>query len=446
MKTKTVQITVSVIFIMLFALSVSAQTPTSIQVLYTSDKAKAEAVAEKINKLGYGPAEIRDNSGGFKVLTRTYESYGEANFYKLRIRKAGFPDAFSVKQQVESKGLVFGDPPSVSKSSELKQLRIDFQTLKKPIERPEMTDELRKLDISKADEKTLFQRALAFSKNNEADSAIETINAFITRFPGSEKTPKAKLMKAYWLLKTDNTQSARDQFEAITRDHAGAPEAGEAHLRCAYLMLLNKRPDPYVLKRFLKIARGEVPAEKEVRLEAMLRCAALYYRMKDLDTSAAAYMAIENATRDSELRAFARMQRGAIMLEKAYNGKVPYSESRRLCDGVLKEFPDANKQTRSTSALMLIETLCHEEKYEEVVLRSDEFFDEFLNLEEAPIAHYWIAKAYHKTGNNGLALGLLNDIVAEDGKTEKRFKFLNVNRAARRLQSDIRKQSGKDKN
>jgi len=421
----------------LLMMSVHSQEPTRLQLVFTGNKGKAETVAKRVEELGYGPAEIREEAGGYKVLTRAFDSYAEANFYKSRIRRAGFIDAFAVKEKSGAQNPLFGEIGSIIQSPGVKQLRIDFQTKKTPIERPKMTPEMRSMDNEKAGEGDLFQKAMAFRWQKEADEAIRTFESFIRRFPESEKLARAKLMRAYWLLEKKERSRARKQFEAVALEHPDTQEAGEAHLRCSYLMLLDRSPDPYILKRFLLVARGDVPAEKEVRVEAMMRCAALYYRMRDLDTAEAAYQAIEAAAGNREVQAFAQMQRAAVLLEKAYNGKVPYSESRALCDHLLKNFPEVNVQTRSTAALMLLETLCREDKYEEVVLHADDFFREFLEVEEAPVAHYWIAKAYHKTGNSKLALDLLNDILREDYNTDKRFRFLNVDQAARRLASDI---------
>jgi outer membrane protein assembly factor BamD (BamD/ComL family) len=249
-------------------------------------------------------------------------------------------------------------------------------------------------------------------------------------------------MRGYWLLEKKDYKSARDQFESIAKEYPNQQEAGEANLRCAYLMLLDKRPDPEVLQRFLKVAKGSVPAEDEVRLEAMLRCAALYYKGKDFETADAAYLAIENATKDREAQAFAQMQRAGIFLEMAYNGKRPYAESRSLCDDLLKKFPNVNIQIRSTASLMALESLCREENYPEVINRSEVFFQEFLETPEAPIAHFWIAKAYFKTGNSQMSSKILEDILLSKYDIHKRFKYLEVNESAKRLASEVYKSLG----
>ena len=321
-------------------------------------------------------------------------------------------------------------------------MRIDFETQKKPFERPVMTEQLRNLDPATAGESDLFNKAMAFREQSETDEAISTFESFIVRFPLSPKLAKAKLMRGYWLNKKKDYKSAREQFEAITKEHPNQQEAGEAHLRCAYLMLLDKRPDPEVLQRFLPVANGSIPAEDEVRLEAMLRCAALYYKGKDLETADAAYLAIENATKDPNAQAFAEMQRAGILLEMAYNGKRPYSDSRSLCDDLVKKFPNVNIQIRSTASLMALESLAREENYEEVINRSEVFFREFLETPEAPIAHFWIAQAYFKTGNSQMASKILEDILLYKYDIHKRFKYVEIDESAKRLASEVYKSLG----
>jgi TolA-binding protein len=438
LRAKSILITLLILFVS----SIFAQSPTRLQVLFTTDKAKAERTVQKIDRMGLGPAQIQASGNGYMILTRAFDSYAEANYYKPQIRKAGFNEPFAVKEEKTAQGTVFGDVRSIALSESLKKLRIDFETQKKPFERPVMTEQLRNLDPATAGESDLFNKAMAFREQSETDEAISTFESFIVRFPLSPKLAKAKLMRGYWLNKKKDYKSAREQFEAITKEHPNQQEAGEAHLRCAYLMLLDKRPDPEVLQRFLPVANGSIPAEDEVRLEAMLRCAALYYKGKDLETADAAYLAIENATKDPNAQAFAEMQRAGILLEMAYNGKRPYSDSRSLCDDLVKKFPNVNIQIRSTASLMALESLAREENYEEVINRSEVFFREFLETPEAPIAHFWIAKAYFKTGNSQMASKILEDILLYKYDIHKRFKYVEIDESAKRLASEVYKSLG----
>jgi len=433
------RISFMVLVLSTLAVSLFSQVPTRLQLVFTADKGKADKTALQIEEMGLGPAEVRDAGNGYKVLTRAFDSYAEANYYKSKVRAAGFNDTFAVKENA-APASPYGEVKSIVESPALKSLRIDFQVTRKPFERPEMTEALRGLNNDKAGEGELFTKGMAFRKKIESDDALQAFDAFIRRFPQSDKLAQAKMMRGYWLLEKQERSAAREQFEAVAKEHASTPEAGEAHLRCAYLMLLDQSPAPEVLKRFLKVARKEAPSREEVRLEAMLRCAALYYRMRDLDTAEAGYKVIEEATSDAEVQAFARMQRAGILLEKAYNGKLPFSKSREICDDLLTRFPTVNIQTRSTAALMAIESLCRDNKFEEAVSRSESYLREFQDTPESPIAHYWLARAFYETGDSQNALNLLQDIINTNYVTEQRFKYIDVTESANRLAAKIQKE------
>jgi TolA-binding protein len=449
MKTNRCKLSALICVYLIIVSSVFAQSSTRIQVMYTSDNAKAESISQKLDALGYGPAKISKSNNGFKVLSRTYNSYDEVSNKKVELEKAGFKGAFIVsdspqKQQFNIKDEVFG-LKSVIETGEMKKMRIDFQTKKKPFKRPEMTDFLRNLDAEKAGEKDLFTKSMAFRKRSDVNNAIKSFDAYIRRFPKSEDTPKAKMMRGYWILEKKNWKKAMAQFEAIAKEYPENQIAGEAHLRCAYIMLLERCSVSDVLRRFLKVAKSEVPSEPEIRIEAMIRCAALYYKMRNLDTAEAAYLAIEKAATDPEVQSFALMQRAGIVLEKGYNGEIPYSESRALCDEVIKKYPGVNKQTRATAALMAIESLCREKNYEEVVNRADIFFNELLDTPESPLAHFWIAKAYRKTGNPKLAAELLEDVITNKKKAKKRFRHIALEEKSRKLASKVYEEIGNKK-
>ncbi len=431
---------------------------TRLQVFVTSDAAKAAQIAAQLDQAGYGPAIARASDDGkvHRVLTRVYDSYAEANFDKPRLVGLGFTETFAVAEPGATAGAeagegaggsrqkasgggqdaapIFGDIPSVTKGAAFERLRIDFQPKRKSIERPALTDELKALDNASANEKALFRKAMAFRLKKQADDALAAFDAFIGRFPESPNLAKAKLMRGYWLLEKGDREAARAQFDAVARDHAGAPEAGEAALRVGYLMILAKEPDGEILKQFLRIAKGEIAASTENRVDAMLRCAALYHRGKDLDTAEAAYKAIEDAAAgDEEVRAFALMQRAGIVLEKAWNKKATFADARALCDRVLSEHPAVNKQIRATAALMAVETLNYEKAPAAMLERLDAFTGELSDTPEAPLAFYWFAKANEDIGDHAAAAHLAEGIVEAQFNTQERFGRADLNEAAKRL-------------
>jgi len=443
-KNTTLKTCLLIAIVFLFAIEAFCQVPTRLQVLFTKDSAKAQETAKRLDDLGFGPAVVRESEVGIKVLTRAYDSYAEANYYKKKLKDSGFSDAFAIQEKVTEKP-VYGEIKSVTKSTALGQMRSDYEVKKEPTPRPKMTQVLRNLNNETAGEAELFQKCQAFTSLNDADEVIKTLEVFIRRFPNSEKLVKVKLLRAYWLLEKKYDISAREQFEAVALEHPDQKEAGEAHLRCAYLMFRDKEPEPEILKRFLKVARMEVPAEYDVRLEAMIRCAALYYRMRDLDTAEGAYKAIGDFCRDPETEAFAMMQRAGVLLEKALDKKVPYSASREICDDLLKRFPKAELHTRSTAALIAIESLCREEKYKEAVARSKSYFDKYQSTPEAPLAFYWLAKAYYETGNLKMAGELLENSILRGKQSQERFSKKDILEPAKRLASEVYEKMGNKK-
>lgn len=360
------------------------------------------------------------------------------------MRQLGFEGAFAVSEpQPKSAGAaaaataVFGDVGASVKNLEGRAFEFATAGVKHPPAPPAAPgaiEALRALNDATAPETELLHKAArAFTAKEDAPKALAAADAFLRRFPQSDKAPAVKMMRAHWLLKSDDAAGARAQFEAVAAAHADRPEGGEAHLRCAYLMVREKAPDAEVLQRFHRVASAQMAASPEVRLEAMLRCAALYHRGRDLDTAEAAYAVIEQTAADAETQAFARMQRAGLLLEKAHNGKATYGDARAACDDVAVRFPEAAKSTRATAALMAIETLAYERRYADVLTRANAFLAQFDDTEEAPLVYYWTGKAYLETGEAELALKVLDALIAAEFPTAKRFQYVDVVGAARRL-------------
>lgn len=407
--------------------NVYAQTPTRLQVAAVGEKEKAVSVANELDNMGFGPAEILSAGSLFKVLTRTYDSYAEANFAKQKIRALGFKDAFAIQEVSGNNSPIMGAPIANEKSINSGRVKIDFHKKDNVTDSSRnVPDHIKKINNNLADELDLFNKAVALYQTNDADEAIGVLDAFIKRFPDAGKLSQAKSMRGHWLLKNNDLAGAKKQFEEIAIQHPDKPEAGEAILRCGYIMILEKQDDSDILKKFLSVARGEIKADDNVRIEAMMRCAALYHKGKDLDTAEAAYKAIEDATKDIELQSFAQMQRAGILLEKAYNGKIPYYQARQICDDLLRRFPKADIQTRSTAALMAIESLSREGNYQEVLKRADRFINDFSETPEAPVGLYWIANAYLETGNPQKASDLLEEVINTKVNVNERFKIMEL--------------------
>lgn len=464
---RLVAISVACALTMALAGVAGAQAVTRLQVLVTSDRAKAEATLQELDKLGSGPGLIAPvGNGTFKVMSRGYSSLAEANFAKPALKNAGFMGAFAVTDQNfqpvnvapsmalqaapaasnQGQQLVadgpFGGLPSAVGPEKLPGLRIDFQTTAPAVTQTTMTDDLKKLDDTKASESQLAKKALAYHGTDQATAAIKALDTYVQRFPKGQNVARVKLQRAYWSVALGDPSAAREQFELVVKEHAGTTEAGEAQLRCAYLMLKAREPETEYLKRFLAVARGDVKASVEVRMDAMLRCAALYHRGKDLETAEACYAAIEKASTDPELCAFAQMNRAGIVMERAWNRKATFADAVGVCDDLLQRYPKVHKQTRATAALMAMESQCYQKKYTDVLKRHGDFKKEFADTPENMLGNYWLGVALSETGQDKLAADVLEEVVAADLPSEQRFKEVSVTQSARRLAAKVHTKMG----
>ncbi|MCX7001561.1 MAG: SPOR domain-containing protein, partial [Candidatus Sumerlaeota bacterium] len=168
----------SILVVVCLALMTFAQTPTRLQVAAVTEQSKAESVAKEIEQLGYGPAEIRSAGNFFKVLTRAYDSYAEANFEKDKIRAAGFKDTFAVKEDAAIEKAVFGDASPKDQTFKASRTKIDFQknitTSEKYNAAP---DYLKSINNDPADEPDLFNKAVGLYQTNDTDEAVATLDA-----------------------------------------------------------------------------------------------------------------------------------------------------------------------------------------------------------------------------------------------------------------------------
>lgn len=438
---------VGVLGAMIAASTLFAQTATRLQVLVTSDRAKAEQAVKQLDGAGAGPAEVRQVDRVFKVVTRSYGSLAEANFAKPAIKGRGFPDAFAVSdEQVKDRGLTGESKAPLEKLSVTSQLsfdqaKFDFTVAAPPRRFGQSTPELEALDNESAPESKLLEKAMARHGKDKADVAIGALEAFARRFANSPDAPRAMLMKGYWLDAKGDSAAAYAQFELVAASCAGKPEAGEATLRMGYLLIRQSRHGD-ALQKFYSVAAGNIPASEDVRVEAILRTAALYHRGRDLDAAMQAYDVIAKGASSREARAFAEMQQAALTLEKAWNSKATFSQARKKCDDVVKHYPGANKSIRATAALMALETLAYEGQHEEILKREKDFLNEFENTEEATLGFYWLAKARYETGDAEGAAGILDTFISAKMTSSKRFKDVEVLSQARRLAAKANEKLG----
>lgn len=187
------------------------------------------------------------------------------------------------------------------------------------------------------------------------------------------------------------------------------------------------------LRQFNSVASGEVPAEPDVRLEAMLRSAALFHKGKDRQSAATYYEAISKGTQDPTIRTFAEMQVAGLTLEMAWNGKATFADARRKCDALLNLDQDAPKAVRATAAIMALETLAYEKNFDAIIQRESATMKLTDGTAEAPLAYYWLAKAHLETSDPQGAADILETVIDADFQTNKRFGGIDVNVQSRQL-------------
>lgn len=404
-----------------------------LQAIATADAAKAEAVASSLNRLGAGPAIIQNVNGISKVLTKAYASVAEANFAKPALRGSGYLDVFAVvTEDARGSGEVFGEVPSIVTDATFDQMKNDF-ILAKPLrsgDKITTTQEL--LDDNVIPELVLYEKCMAYWKKSHAGAAIESLQTFISRFPDSQEVAKIKLMRAYWLMELSNLHGARQQLVAVTTEHSTQVESGEAELRLGYLQIRD-RAYAEALRTFHGLASGNLPSAPEVRVEAMLRTAALFHRGKDGDKADQCYAAIEQVIAHPDAKAFAAMQRTGLALERAWSGKGTLQQARKLGETMLMNFPGAPKSVRATASLMVIETMCYQKEFQAVVNMEPSVMDEVRGTREACLAYYWLAKARFETGDTTGSLAILAPLISANLPSEERFQLVRVTPQAQKL-------------
>lgn len=426
------------------AAMVAAQNRAQLKVAVAADQKAADLIARQIESLGHGPARIEKQDERFAVYTKSFNTMAEATLIKPYLLGAGFMETEAVAVDGSAPAgapELFGSSVSVIKTLTPGRVKIDFDRTTQTataVVRKKITPELRALDNATVSEKDLRLKAFAFSEPADADTALESLETFLKRFPQSETVPSVKLSRAHWILKKGNEEGALEAFDKVIREHPGQPEAGDAEMRSAYLSIRRKRPDAEVLKRFEKVARGEVASRPEARLEAMMRCAALYHKGKDHASAETAYRSIAAVAQDPQVQAYAQMQLGAITLERAWNGEATFEQARGACDEVVSKYPEANVRTRATAALMALETFAYEKKPDQVLARMDSYLRDYGQTEEAQLAYYWFARAAFDTGDLPLARRLAETLVSAKFPTEDRFRLVDVTASANRLLDTIK--------
>lgn len=447
------------------ASQIMAQTESKIQVGLYSDAGKAQSVLKQLNDLGYGPAAVEAHSQGSKVFTKTYPSYAEANFAKPDLRNAGFPDAFIVSGKPQD------DPSAATKSvaaqelkltakSDFSTVKIDFKTLGDAVtsaptaqavsaERAShfsQREQLRAVPNESASESQLADKVLLRGKRSDSADIVAAADVFIKRYPASTKIAEIKLKRGYWLITNKQRPEAKQQFSDILKDYPGTLQAGDASVRLGYLLVEEPGQNVAALEKFRDVASGKIPASDANRVDAIMRCAALYHRGKDLEGSKQLYLQIENQPSiPEEVRAFAMLQRAGLEMELAWNEKSTFAESRAVTDELLKKFPNVNKQTRATASIIGLESYVHEGDYDKAIDKAMATEKEWKEAPEAPIAFYWLAKCNAELGHLSESAKMIESALDAKLETGARFKDVNMESSLRKLGNGVYTKLGNTK-
>jgi TolA-binding protein len=424
-------------------LNVADAAPYRLQVQATPDQNVAQKTATTLNQIGYGPAVIITGSEDklLKVQTKVYETRAEANFAKPALRGAGFPDTFTIDEgtaveaAASEKKAFFGEVPSVISSVKFQKTPLDFKV---NISKEKLAEQNKKAPRLKGEERTHWKSIYTCIEKKDFYETIATCDSFLAKYPDSRRAPDAKIRRAYGLLAIDRIDEAEDQFRCLVTEHPDSAEAAEAAMRLGYILLRNRGNEAEALKVFKTVASGAVAAPEEVRVESMLRCAALFHRGKDLDRALRAYEQVATATANEEIQALAEMQCAGLHMEQAWNGKSTFAETRRRCEKVLKSYPNAAVETRATAELMALETYAYENNHRALLERADGFMARYKDVSEARLGWFWIARAMLETGDTEGAEQIADVMLSEDIGLEKRFRNINVKQALERISRDAK--------
>lgn len=395
---------------------------TKIQVFATKDKQNADRTAQKVDELDLGPATVEYDGQLYKIATREFSTLAEANLNRPRLFSGGFTDVFAVTSNTGGSAVKnhLADLPSIAAATSINAQAFDFEIHYSPLPLKTVINLQKNNNRSQQDSE--FLSVLNTLHNNPTEAAQE-LQKFINRSVDPNQKAIAELKRAYWLVKVDNMK-AHEAFSIVAIKYPRMSASGEATLRMAYLKL--RENNAYgAFADFRAVATGGVTAEPEVKLEAILRLAALCHRGRDLGNAAYWYSVAEQSASDVNIVAFCEMQRIGIKMETAWNDRASFDDVKLMCEQVLAERAKADRSIRATVAVMLIETLMYQNKHDEVIKAQGRLVKELHGTTEGYLGYYWLAKAHMEKGNFHVAANLFDIIVADMPTVEQRFKDIH---------------------
>ena len=246
----------------------------------------------------------------------------------------------------------------------------------------------------------------------KADSAVKAeAQTRVDNFERREKIQTdpafALLHQGYARLAASDEEGAGLIFEQVISTNPQSQAAGEASLRLAYAKLgragkasnaqeaENLRAE--ALSRFEAIARGEIAASPQNRLEAMLRCAKTYHARKERIRTLQAYREIAalsdaDGIPDPDIHT----EMAGLYMELARSGKGSLDDCIRECDIVLSS-EGATRKNKAASLQMKAESFHFKTDYKTAIELEQSLVETY--PEQKPmsmLAHFYLGLSYYQ--------------------------------------------------
>ncbi len=360
-----------------------------IQVFATKDRPQADSYAQQLISQGYSPVVVRQRDKWWEVKVGEFKNYADTLYLKNAMRKGAFPDAFISKDDVTSPGAsiislsaqelkiepLFKDAIKKQWKPVTTKLLVGTEMATVQYQRPQVSPEILRADNNTLSEQDLFNKALSYSRKAEAEQAKSALQAFLQRFPRSERVPRVKLHLAYWTFKDSTDAEAEQKFKEVKQGYPNREEAGEAALRIGYIKLRNKDKDS-ALREFEEVARGLVKASDEVRLEAMLRCAKMYHASNERVRALQAYRECAEITDRTAFDPNVHLEIAGLYMEIARSGAGSLDDCIEECDRVLA-CEDGPITALATALQMKAESYYFKQDYDQSIAIANEVLKKY---------------------------------------------------------------------
>ncbi|MDI6783962.1 MAG: hypothetical protein QME64_07705, partial [bacterium] len=291
---------------------------------------------------------------GYRVLGGTYSIYGEAWYYQEALKEKGYPDVTIAIDSAES---------GLDKEVAIPLVPPFFPALKNIASNA--TSQIRLVQVG---QELDFLRPQPTIAEEYIANLLATDNEVLS---ASDLILKGQML----LRRQQDISGAQSCCQMVLEKFPATEWAGEARLFLGYLALRNK-DNAGALEQWNYIVQGKAPTSFDVQLEAALRIAKLYHRMKEREKSLVAAKEIKQAADRAgnlEIAAYTQLQIAGLVyeLEQYWYGQAPkYSREdiidpfyqkylvQREITKVIEEYPSASIKIKAIGELMYLETYC----------------------------------------------------------------------------------------